>query len=213
MMNSEKRNIPEKFKNVEQWRLPRRKMLKGLLALGVLSQIPLTFAFTTESGEKSSIVSHIFDAEQIALVRNIQQILLPDDGFGPGSVEIKADKYLSWVMSDPRMDIEDKEYIYNGLRWVNETAHEDFKTDYLKLGSIQQKQLIRKISGTDWGDSWLAVIMTYILEALLADPQYGGNPNRAGWEWLSQYPGYPRPTKDLLYPAIFDTLKRGNEKI
>ncbi len=212
-MNSEKHIIPEKFKNVEQWRLSRRKMLKGLLALGVLSQIPLTFAFTTESEEKLSIESHIFDAGQITLLRNIQQILLPDDGFGPGAVEIKADKYLEWVMSDPRMDIEDKEYIYNGLKWVNETTNEEFKTDYLKLGSIQQKQLIRKISRTGWGESWLAVIMTYILEALLADPQYGGNPDREGWEWLSQYPGYPRPTKDLLYPAIFDTLKRGNEKV
>ena len=212
-MNSEKHIIPEKFKNIEQWRLSRRKMLKGLLALGVLSQIPLTFAFTTESGGKSSTVSPVFDAEQIALVRNIQQILLPDDGFGPGAVEIKSDKYLEWVMSDPRMDREDKAYIFNGLKWVNETANEDFKMDYLKLSHIQQKQLIRKISRTDWGESWLSVIMTYILEALLADPQYGGNPGRAGWEWLSQYPGYPRPTKDLLYPAIFDTLKRGNEKV
>jgi len=64
---------PRKFKNVEQWRLSRRKMLKGLLALGVLSQIPLTFAFTTESEEKLSIESHIFDAGQITLLRNIQQ--------------------------------------------------------------------------------------------------------------------------------------------
>jgi hypothetical protein len=27
----------------------------------------------------------------------------------------------------------------------------------------------------------------------LADPVYGGNRERRGWEWLAHQPGYPRP--------------------
>ncbi len=209
-MKPEKRIIPERLRNIERWRLSRRKMLKELLAIGVLSQLPFAYSCVSES-EKRHL--NIFDGKQKKMVLNIQQVLFPDDGFGPGAVEIKADKYLEWILADARMDIEDKDYIYKGLKWVDESANEVFDKDYLKLDGQNQQQLIRKVSRTDWGESWLAIIVTYIVEALLADPQYGGNTNGKGWKWLSHDPGYPRPTYNLLYPAIFDTLKKENEKI
>ena len=187
----------------EQLQLSRRKVLKSFMAFGILTQIPLNWSCNSFSENKSSV----FSRKQIEMVQRIQQILFPDDGFGPGAFELKADRYLEWVLSDIRLDKEDKEYIFNGLKWVEETADEDFNTSFLSLDNRKQEKLVQNIARTDWGENWLSMMLTYILEALLADPQYGGNPEQKGWKWLSHYPGYPRPTEVLLYPEIFNTLK------
>ncbi len=188
--------------------LSRRKLLKGFLAFGVLSQIPVVWSC---SNVKKNI-SVVFSEMQLKSLQIIQQILFPDDGNGPGAVELKADSYLEWVLLDKRMDADDKKYIYDGFKWVDETAIEDFNKKFLYLNSNQQKQLIKNISQTDWGESWLSEILTYIIEALLADPQYGGNINGIGWQWLHHYPGYPRPVTKLLYGNILNTLKKEYEQ-
>jgi gluconate 2-dehydrogenase gamma chain len=41
------------------------------------------------------------------------------------------------------------------------------------------------------------MLLDYIMEALLTDPVYGGNPNSIGWQWLKHQPGFPRPTTPL----------------
>ena len=105
-----------------------------------------------------------------------------------------------------------KDYILKGFKWVDEAADETYHSTFLKLKGIDKVRLIKKISRTDWGESWLSVIMNYILEALLADPQYGGNPEQKGWKWLSHYPGYPRPSAELLYPEILNTLRKDYEQ-
>ncbi len=194
---------------ITNFHLSRRKLIKGLLAMGVVSQLPFTYSCVSALKKSSK---PLFDKQQSAMIHSIQQILFPDDGFGPGVIEIHAYEYLLWVLSDPRMDEQDRAYIYDGLRWVEETAHEEMNATYLELNAQKQSDLIHYLSQLDWGESWLSTIMTYILEALLADPQYGGNPEGRGWQWLSHYPGYPRPTKDLLYGNILDTLRMQYEE-
>jgi gluconate 2-dehydrogenase gamma chain len=118
-----------------------------------------------------------------------------------------ADKYLLWVLSDERMDPEEKEYIINGIGWVDETAEENFSKNFVKLTQAEREKLIGDVSKETWGRSWLGVILTFIFEALLSDPQYGGNTDEIGWDWLHHNPGQPRPTKKLLYPQIFETVE------
>ncbi len=201
--------IPPALQNIEQWRLSRRKLMKGMLAAGILSQIPLAWSC---SSFRKPPATDIFTAQQLKIVRRVQQILFPDDGFGPGATAINADKYLTWVLSDPRMDPDDKDYVFKGIKWISETAVEEAGKDFLVMAHPQQEKLIRKISRTDWGESWLSIMLTYILEALIADPQYGGNPDGNGWNWLHHYPGYPRPTKELLYGNILNTMKKQYEQ-
>jgi len=194
---------------ITNFHLSRRKLIKGLLAMGVVSQLPVTYSCVSASKNTSK---SLLDKQQSAMMLSIQQILFPDDGFGPGAVEIHAFEYLLWVLSDLRMDEQDRAYIYDGLRWVEETAHEEMNAAYLDLNSQKQSDLIHYLSQLDWGESLLSTILTYVLEALLADPQYGGNPKGNGWQWLSHYPGYPRPAKDLLYGNILDTLRKQYEE-
>ena len=105
------------------------------------------------------------------------------------------------------MDPEEIEYIIDGIGWVDETAEENFSKRYTQLSQREKEELIADISNESWGSSWLSVILTFIFEALLSDPQYGGNPDKIGWDWLKYYPGYPRPTEPLLYPEILTTVE------
>jgi len=50
-------------------------------------------------------------------------------------------------------------------------------------------------------------LLTFIFEALLSDPQYSGNADSIGWQWLDYKFGNPRPTAELLYPEIFKTTQ------
>ena len=96
-------------------------MLKELLAFGIVSQLPFSYSFVLP--EKAGMMD-VFSDKQKAMVTDIQQILFPDDGFGPGAKEISAEKYLAWVVSDPHMDPNDRQYIFDGLKWTNETSNE-----------------------------------------------------------------------------------------
>ena len=186
--------------------ISRKDFLKRMMLAGAAMQVPFWSACDTRPSKKEiRSLSRLTD-EQLETVRIIQDILFPADGNGPGANEFDAHYYLDWVVSVPLMDSEDSEYIINGIGWVDETAQEDYSKGFLKLSKKEQHDLIRKISKESWGEDWLSTILTYILEALLSDPLYGGNTKEAGWKWLDVYPGYPRPDKSLLYPEILKTV-------
>jgi len=42
-------------------------------------------------------------------------------------------------------------------------------------------------------------MMSYLIEALLSDPVYGGNKDQKGWLWLEHIPGFPTPGPDKVY--------------
>ena len=54
------------------------------------------------------------------------------------------------------------------------------------------------------GGRWLRELIHYILEALLSDPVYGGNPGGIGWRWLEHRPGYKRPSPQQRYFLLAD---------
>ena len=46
------------------------------------------------------------------------------------------------------------------------------------------------------------------VEALLADPVYGGNFDQTGWRWLSHQPGFPRPSADKTWYRLAPAVQR-----
>lgn len=209
MKNRIAKSIPATLENIEQWHLSRRQFVKGLLIAGALTQIPLLSACTNSENHKNKNKKLPFgtlNQNQQSTLKEIQDILFPNDGNGPSASDINALSYLQWVILDPRMDPSEVEYIINGIQWIEETANENYSKPFLDLSQPQKEQLIEDISIENWGESWLSVILTLIFEALLSDPQYGGNPDSIGWKWLEHYPGYPRPSKDLLYDTIFEQI-------
>jgi len=204
MENNPKKIVPKSLKSKKDWLLSRNEFIKTVAAGGIFTQLPIN----SLAGKTESYRSNTFTKDQAEIVESVQQILFPSDKNGPGAKEVNAFDYLGWVLSDKQMDQEEVQYIINGIGWVDETSNEVYSSPYLQLTQTEKEKLIEKISQENWGESWLSVILTFIFEALLCDPQYGGNPNGIGWIWLSHNPGQPRPVKDLLYPEILTTVDK-----
>lgn len=203
---SKLKHIPDKIKDSENLHLSRKKFISSIFVAGLLSNFP-SIILTGKTFSETAKLS----ANRLSIIVSVQSILFPSDNNGPGAYDVMADKYLMWVLSDVRMDPEEIEYIVNGAGWVDETAEENFSKSYVNLSQSEKETLIAEISHEKWGRSWLSVILTFIFEALLSDPQYGGNPDKIGWEWLKHNPGYPRPTKPLLYPEILTTVSKNTD--
>ena len=205
MQGTANKHIPHTIKDVAQWQLSRRNFVQNMFMIGVVSQIP--FISSCGNHQKEEAVSGRFTHIQQNILLAVQDILFPNDGNGPSAKDVNALSYLEWVLSDSAMDPTEVDYIINGIGWVEETAQEEYANAFLELSSKKKNKLITMIAHEDWGESWLSVILTFILEALLSDPQYGGNTGETGWRWLQHYPGYPRPTSDLLYDNIVQTIR------
>lgn len=187
--------------------ISRRKFV-GNIAIGSTAMVlPWGKGMSQTTYSKSTL-----SFNQQKIIKSVHNILFPSDGNGPGAWDVMAEKYLNWVLSDKRIDPEESEYIINGIGWVDETADETYSKNYNNLTEEQKKKLIKEISNESWGRSWLGVILSFIFEALLSDPQYGGNPEKIGWQWLGHNPGFPRPSTTLLYPTIIETVSTTHKK-
>jgi len=113
-------------------------------------------------------------------------------------LEIVTAPYMHIVFHQSRISKSDKEFIKNGVKWLNEEAIKMYKTTYVKLSSQNRQNVLKSIVQTKWGDRFLYNIMGYMFEAMLGDPIYGGNNNEAGWKWLEFVGGKPRPKKAYL---------------
>lgn len=125
----------------------------------------------------------------------VQAILFPADGNGPSAKDIQATLYLYLVLQTPNFDKDERKFILDGVSWLEQYAQESHKTAFLSLKAEQQDAVLLKITQSNAGDRWVSALLTYVIEALLSDPVYGGNPQGIGWQWLQHSPGFPRPTQ------------------
>lgn len=142
------------------------------------------------------------EARRWELLDAVQQHLFPSEADSPGAREINALAYLRFVVGDPKVDAEDRQFILEGAGWLEEIARDSAGQSFLGLNQDQREQVLRRIAGTPAGENWLSTLILYLMEALLTDPVYGGNPDGVGWRWLQHIPGYPRPPKDKTYPRL-----------
>jgi len=113
-------------------------------------------------------------------------------------LHIDTASYMSIVFHHTRITKEDKEFIKNGVKWLNEEALRMHKTTYTNLLSTQREEVLTQIATKEWGESFLHDILSYLFEAMLGDPIYGGNNKEAGWKWLLFSGGEPRPKEMYL---------------
>ena len=151
-------------------------------------------------GFLSSSVLVMSGCELFSVVTSKETIELVQRDLFPKAHELGINTfvYMSVVLNHSRISDEDKEFIKNGVRWLNEEAVEKYNTTYTKLTYIQRQETLKDISKVRWGDSWINEMLTYALEATLGDPIYGASKNQAGWKWLQFEGGLPRPKEALL---------------
>lgn len=111
----------------------------------------------------------------------------------PKVVELSSVEYLAGVLEDSRIEKDHREYILQGVVWLNESSEEMFSKKYVALNVEQREELLQEINQLAWGDNWLYVMMQYYFESMFCAPIYGGNKNKSGWKWLEYEAGYPQP--------------------
>jgi gluconate 2-dehydrogenase gamma chain len=129
----------------------------------------------------------------------VQEHLFPSAEDSPGASDLQAIVYLHDTLSNPAADGEDKAFIVKGARWLNETTRGRYQRAFIALREEERESALRQIEKSRAGRNWLSLLLTYLLEALLADPVYGGNPGGIGWQWLEHQPGFPRPPHDKAW--------------
>lgn len=132
----------------------------------------------------------------------VQQHLFPATAAAPGAVDIGALRYLRAAIENPDADGGDRTFVVNGVGWLNELTQETYQQPFAALDEQRQEDALRRIEQSGAGRNWLSLLLTYLLEALLADPVYGGNTDGVGWRWLEHQPGYPRPPEDKRWYRI-----------
>lgn len=123
----------------------------------------------------------------------LQRDLFPGGGDIPSPQLLHALGYLGGVLRDPMVDDDEKRFIENGARWLDEEAKKAFDNPYYRLSPKRRQRVLENVIDRSWADSWIWTIFSYLFEALLGDPVYGINTHESGWHWLQHVPGYPRP--------------------
>lgn len=129
----------------------------------------------------------------------VQEILFPAGNEQPGASDIGAIQYLYQTLTSRGADNDDKEFIFKGVGWLNDLTQTQTNKLFIELDEPQQEKTLEQIVISRAGRRWLSRLLTFLLEALLADPVYGGNINGIGWQWLKHQPGYPTPPQDKTW--------------
>jgi len=195
---------PEWILNSEKQRSDRRRFIsQSLSVLGSIAVSPRLLADNKSSNKMSQPLS-----EPWFTLAQVQEQLFPrgvvedTDEISPGASDINAIGYLQTMTSLDDFDQDEKKFILKGVDWLNGISDSLFSKPFVKLKSHQREQVLKKISTSESGESWLSTLLSYIFEALLTDPIYGGNTEQKGWRWLQHQAGFPRPPKHKPYWLI-----------
>jgi len=188
--------------------LNRRAFLRqtsaSILIAGIAACKPSTpsSSVAENNGLIPTIVSDkfIFDDHQKKSLIAVQMQLFPDDGDGPSAIEINGLAYLEWALTDPgNQEDGDGDFVLKGIGWLDGLSEQTQGDKFVNLSLTQQDKVLKQISGSSTGENWMSLLLYYLMEALLLDPFYGGNPDGVGWKWLNHQPGFPTPDKKTSY--------------
>jgi len=195
--------IPDGLLERMQKRQSRRDFLKvaSILPAGLLltacdktaTQAPV------ETNSPASEKSPILQQAPWNTFTAVHNHLFPKDNDSAGADDINATLYLKSVLELPGVDEEDKKFIRDGVTWLNGMGQQMYHQEFYQLEENHRETVLKRIATSSAGENWLSLLLLYLFEALLADPVYGGNPDKIGWQWLEHKPGFPTPSEDKRY--------------
>lgn len=180
--------------------MKRREFLKGTSLAAFTVGIPVASA--GENANTPMFTGQTLDQVQWSIIEAVQDHLLPSEPNAPGARDLNATAYLDRTLADPKFDPDVKAFILKGIGWLDEISREQEGLPFHQISPAKREDLLQQIARSGEGERWLSTLITYCLEAMLADPLYGGNPGGVGWKWLEHDPGQPRPTSDKIYGRL-----------
>jgi gluconate 2-dehydrogenase gamma chain len=186
----------------------RRFFLKTIIAGGIALQIPFVFSCNTDSLDTLSITieNNTYNIN-IDILRKILDILYPNTNFSPGASQLKSDIYYIWILKDNRLKLSKRLFLINNLNKFEQFCIEKNGKSFLKLSQDESKDFVKTVSLTNWGENYLSRVLTIIMESMFANPVYGSNPEKIGWNWINYKGGYPEPQQWNKYPEILSLSK------
>jgi gluconate 2-dehydrogenase gamma chain len=176
--------------------LNRRGFLAQILrtlAAGAASGPALrTAAAALESGARADPRTRL-SAGQWQLLAAVQAHLLPSEPGIPGAREVNAAGYLRLVLADPGLGDDDRELMRAGVAELERLCRDLHQQEFTSLTERKREAVLRVLEKSPTGERWLGEMLDFLLEALLGDPSYAGNPGSIGWKWLGITPGFPLP--------------------
>lgn len=177
--------------------LSRREFIQILATAAAAYPLSSLAEKRSLTSNKSTLVNSIKDPW--VTISAVQEHLFPAEKDSPGANDIAALAYLRATMATPDFDKEVAMLIHNGVGWLNDLATSEYKKTFVQLNSDSKEKVLRRVEGSRAGSRWISMLLTYLLEALLTDPVYGGNPKGIGWTWLQHQPGFPTPPENKKY--------------
>ncbi len=147
-------------------------------------------AAATLYGSASLADTRVRDRERLfALIAAVQRHFFPKGLHMPDADTFNAPSYLRDAVTHSSFDPDIRDLLFEGAERFDRFCDKEF----VSMSEKQRENTLRKFEESDFGSYWLAQIMNLTLEALLADPIYGGNTNECGWMAFELTPGNPRP--------------------
>lgn len=179
----------------------RRLFLTGMFRTGViLAGMPLWPALS--ACDRQAAQRRLSRQQPWQTFAAVQQQLFPADGDGPSARDINATLYLKSVLEATDTEAGDRAFLLDGIKWLNALTDKQFHKAFVALDVYEQDKALQTIATSSAGERWLSQLILYIMEALLTDPVYGGNPDTIGWRWLQHQAGFPRPPRNKRYQYL-----------
>jgi hypothetical protein len=160
--------------------MKRRKFLILGSALGLSPYIQAT--------EMSNFEKEFRDIE--STLSAVQEHLFPEGSKIPSAKSMKVTQFLFETMMHKSFDKDIKAFVLEGAKELEKRE----KGRFTCMTDQEKEKALRAYEETNYGHSWLSRIMTLTMEGLFSDPIYGSNIKEAGWQAISSYGGFPRPT-------------------
>ncbi|PKM09736.1 MAG: hypothetical protein CVV15_08145 [Gammaproteobacteria bacterium HGW-Gammaproteobacteria-5] len=192
--------------NQPPYLLDRREFIATVAALGLLARGGVGWALP--AADVAASAPAWLAQQPWSTLNAVMAHLLPAGEGIPGAEQIHAIIYLHNTLTTPGADDGQRERMLAGAERVSALAQADYGKLLQLLDGEQREAVLRKLEGQSGGQRWLSWLLNFVLEALLADPVYGGNPDGIGWTWLQHQPGYPRPPADKVWYQLTPPIQR-----
>jgi len=194
-------------KQSRKQQLSRRGFLKSAAGAGAVAALP-AITFSAQAIEQ---LAELRKTDPWLTLDATLAHLLPSSKTGPSASDIKALEYLYQVMTVQPTAQAEKDFIVKGVGWLNGFANSEKGQGFVALSTEDKEIILTKISQSRAGENWLSTLLSYIFEAMLAPPAYGGNPDGIGWQWLEHQAGFPLPKAGQRYFELPPRARTRNE--
>lgn len=139
------------------------------------------------------------NGNEFKTIKAVYNHLFPTTNNYSGASIFGTFDFLNTISKHKSFDTTDLKFIIDGSKKLLE-----LEKNFLSLHTNDKEKVLRKFESTNFGQSWLSILLYYGFEAMLSDPIYQGNKNMTGWKNINHT--IPTPTASYPFGKSHDTV-------